>query len=1136
MKAKLINALGIAVLIHLSFFAVVGVEEADAAFGLFDVYNFPDIEWKTIETEHWVIHYQASSKYGTTSEYTARKCAKYCEWVYEKVCGHYDYYLTEKTHIVVRDEEDIANGFASYSSDWVTIWATNLYYIMRGRMEWVPDVLTHEFAHIVSLKCNDNYFERTIYGFGLGLYEDGVNNIDVGVILPVGGGMIAPTYWVEGTAEFTTHEAGHNEWSSSRDMLLRMGAVDDALPTWDQLQNISGQSGWDRERVYNHGYNIGIYLKETYGADTYAKFAQESGKKWQWSWNKVIEKVLGITGEQMYQGWREWVEKKYELQTRDIRKELHIGDKIKLSERRKPWEEMTKQEKERDGVKLISSIGQFHPQYTPDGKYLVYKTRRSRVIMLPVTEDKLPQYSGVYLSRKEQYEIEEDAMRYGPMNWDSQYAISADGTKLAISVQGVDHWYGDPTNLIGYYPYDLFVYEFIYDEEGEIEDTELIQLSEGLRALDPTFSPDAEKIAFVQARDGRHRIGVMDYHSREIEYILEYEDDPQIQGLRWSPDGSKICFSMYRSSDHLINPEGRPPQQDIYTINPDGTDLTAITFDRAEDRDPKWSSDGKKIYFSSDRTDIFNVYEYEMETGKLTQITNVLGGAYFPFITEKGNLLYSYFHSYGFKLWYLKKEDWYNKVIEESNTIDQAKVKAFNDIVEDMPTFDARKYSLFHGGLQPPWVIPELYVVSDGVKGGFTLIWDDYAGKHTLWSALRWGEDYDVGFGYENRMWYPELYVGAYEARRASDLGQKIEMAGLLKQMESKQIFKVQFAWAGATLPISADKKIDFTYEIRNILIKTTDTGAGWEKLMDTHSLRVYFTYEGVDYYTGDADINPHAGWNLGVRYTGNDSDIADPFVFEDPSGAELTGYWANQVDVEYIRFFPMPIWPLKELPNNRVFDYFKSRKHTLEFAFTGGYIDKNVNYQDELFAGGRIPIYTFGDFSPNTQFAGYEDYSITGETLLVFSLAYRFPLWGLDGSIDKCIGPIYLDKLWFQVFGSVGNAWSYTAEHVNPETGEIMPGGKREIPFRDTSYNGNKWVSDAGVELRLKSYLFNRFYWNSFFRAAYGFQKIRGTGDLNDDGIYEDKWEDDVDPFGNVWDEEDGREWRFYLGLGAGW
>jgi TolB protein len=63
----------------------------------------------------------------------------------------------------------------------------------------------------------------------------------------------------------------------------------------------------------------------------------------------------------------------------------------------------------------------------------------------------------------------------------------------------------------------------------------------------------------------------------------------------WSPDGTKIAFTSHPLSDDPIN----PIHAEIYTINPDGTGLTRLTFNDYEERGPSWSPDGSLVVFTA---------------------------------------------------------------------------------------------------------------------------------------------------------------------------------------------------------------------------------------------------------------------------------------------------------------------------------------------------------------------------------------------------------------------------------------------------------------------------------------------------------------------------------------------------------
>lgn len=66
---------------------------------------------------------------------------------------------------------------------------------------------------------------------------------------------------------------------------------------------------------------------------------------------------------------------------------------------------------------------------------------------------------------------------------------------------------------------------------------------------------------------------------------------------RFSPDGSKIIFI----SDRDYRPE-------IYIMNSDGSDQTRLTNSDSFDIDPVWSPDGNKIAFISDRLGSFDIF------------------------------------------------------------------------------------------------------------------------------------------------------------------------------------------------------------------------------------------------------------------------------------------------------------------------------------------------------------------------------------------------------------------------------------------------------------------------------------------------------------------------------------------------
>jgi Tol biopolymer transport system component len=93
---------------------------------------------------------------------------------------------------------------------------------------------------------------------------------------------------------------------------------------------------------------------------------------------------------------------------------------------------------------------------------------------------------------------------------------------------------------------------------------------------------------------------------------------------KWSPDGSKITFTSDRASN----------KEDIYTMNADGSAQTRITFDQ-KDFGSYWSPDGTKMVMFSDRTGWTNLYSMNADGTGQVQLTSLSGefadvGAWYP--------------------------------------------------------------------------------------------------------------------------------------------------------------------------------------------------------------------------------------------------------------------------------------------------------------------------------------------------------------------------------------------------------------------------------------------------------------------------------------------------------------------------
>ncbi len=115
---------------------------------------------------------------------------------------------------------------------------------------------------------------------------------------------------------------------------------------------------------------------------------------------------------------------------------------------------------------------------------------------------------------------------------------------------------------------------------------------EELHLLTPgiSWSPDGKKIAFAVKAGGQDAISIVDISSGSKEKIELNLDG--IFSVNWSSDGKSLTFEGLKG-----------PNSDIYVYELETKKLSNLTDDVFTDLDPVFSPDGKTIYFSSDRRD-----------------------------------------------------------------------------------------------------------------------------------------------------------------------------------------------------------------------------------------------------------------------------------------------------------------------------------------------------------------------------------------------------------------------------------------------------------------------------------------------------------------------------------------------------
>ncbi len=139
--------------------------------------------------------------------------------------------------------------------------------------------------------------------------------------------------------------------------------------------------------------------------------------------------------------------------------------------------------------------------------------------------------------------------------------------------------------------------------------TATISESEARPDLGPAGVPDG--LTFFGDRPDREQVP---FETRMVTNLLQHSFTTE--GVDFDPDvyaaEQRIVFSSTRNSEH----------PDIYLKSVDGVTLTQLTGDPADDIQPRFSPDGTKVVFCSNRSGNWDIWVVDRDGTNLTQLTS----------------------------------------------------------------------------------------------------------------------------------------------------------------------------------------------------------------------------------------------------------------------------------------------------------------------------------------------------------------------------------------------------------------------------------------------------------------------------------------------------------------------------------
>jgi len=603
-------------LIALGAWGLHGVEDARAQEPLAYIdYIRTELDWYTIETEHFLVHFHGEET-GKGSR-TARVVARIAEDIYGPITDLYEWQPDTKVSFVLKDYEDYSNGAAYFFDNVIEIWAPALQTPFRGNHNWLRNVITHEFLHMVQVQKTMKASRRLPFMYLQYLdYESarrpdvlyGFPNIIASYPVPI---LNNPAWLAEGTAQFQRADFDYDRWDSHRDMLLRTQVLAGEELTLSEMGGFYSHNSLERESVYNHGFAFSRYLADRFGEDALRQLSAELGNWTNWNMKQAAADAFGIRGDVLYEDWMRALQTHYEAN----------------------------QPSGTPGLSILEEGG-FHnywPVVSPDGSRVAYVSNRGEDFSR----------SGIWVQNVSAgaearahllLDAEELAANAG-------YTCSL-GHRLVPSVSGPVSWTPDGKHLLYARTHDTAEGFLLMDVHRiEVATGQKERLSEGLRASYPTVSPDGSSLAMIIQHDGSTNLAVAampagadDRISPDnLRFLTAHADGSQVTDPAFSPDGEWIYYGWQRE-------HGR----DIRRVRvEDG--LVEVILDGPEDeRNPEIGADGSMIY-ASDRSGIFNLYRMQPD-GTSEALTDVVGGAFMPETTPAGGILFSDFTATGYRI------------------------------------------------------------------------------------------------------------------------------------------------------------------------------------------------------------------------------------------------------------------------------------------------------------------------------------------------------------------------------------------------------------------------------------------------------------------------------------------------------
>lgn len=1030
----------------------------------------------TIETAHFTASYHEGL------QDVAQKVVDILENLYATYRNKYHITLPNKTEVIVTNE--YGNGGALPLLNTIIIDANAFDYNLRGSVNWFENVVAHEYAHVISIWLSfkgPSWIPYAMYGYFT--HPNEKNRLEMLHIYP---NDILPPWLFEGIAQYESTQQKGDIWDTHRDMILRTLILSDKQLTWDHMSVFAGR-GDDYEKTYNSGFALVKYIEETYGHESLISIIHEASKFTRINFDRAIKDVLGKSGRELYAEWKQSLKKTYTAQLHQIGTQEY-GKKINKY-----------------------GFNNYWPRFSPGDKKIYFLSNEK----YEFSRQKLYAYSLADTVAEDKRITCEMPVISG------FYAIEEPGSRIVFSSEKSPKSTLSPRKG-GTKVFDLFVDTLPENKSKKLfnKKTER-QVSEKMDFFHAVFTPDGKSLVCTRRVYDNFQIYLIDTSGKKSTRIYPPENKPEqaiqtIFSLDMSPDSHHVALSYVDRDNRKIG-----------LLNITTGEFETVCDTDGDERDPRFSPDGKKLYFSSDRTGIFNIYRYDFQTKTLQRLTNVSGGAYTPDVsTNEKKLVFANYDKDGYGIYLIDSV----KILEQETLADERAIVGRGVYPPQKITTAISSPKMYSSLPRQALVVPALIgeqIMTDNLNaftgktnikiGGIFYLFDPLeiaSGRGNSLTAFFLYDPRNFLFDRNeiiNKKATFDLGLFAHTSRLPLD----VDFSFMLRSIAGKDNFN--FDGFGDSITIETlDYNLNPSYvnlSLTHRFNEAVNTGlnAGYEqfKVWVKTSLPgdvQYFPYipskgfrAGSHFSVSKRDMDSRArispkGLGLLVEYNFNSQlmqNEVNSFIIKNGTIAEVyhAPYQYNQIDWKMLWGKSLPVITKHdlffELEASAVNLTDISRKR-LQKDVDKGYLP-STDIPSFMKPGLWVHGYTYyykdtlqvvrhikgSDTPPETVSVYMDTVLVTGNGVASCGLSYRFPLF--PRSLDKKIGFLYLDKLYGALNFGGAAAVNRLSDFQNLKRKDLLL-------YR-------------GVELRLEAISFNTMPLAVSFRWDYGIDRPAPIG-----------------------------------------